>query len=127
MRSESYMTFIKKKRQAQLDGTSKLDKRSRMKLLWSGLLILSLLVLSACGQSSNNSAKIVEGKVNVVTTFYPVYAFTAAIGGEDANVINLLPTGVEPHDWTPKSQDIVNTSKAQLFLYNGAGLEGWVP
>ena len=39
----------------------------------------------------------------------------------------MLPTGVEPHDWTPKSQDIVNTSKAQLFLYNGAGLEGWVP
>ncbi|WWP23709.1 zinc ABC transporter substrate-binding protein [Paenibacillus amylolyticus] len=98
-----------------------------MKLLWTGLLILTLLVLSACGQDSSNSAKIVEGKVNVVTTFYPVYAFTTAIGGEDANVINLLPTGVEPHDWTPKSQDIVNTSKAQLFLYNGAGLEGWVP
>ncbi|WP_339790558.1 zinc ABC transporter substrate-binding protein [Paenibacillus sp. FSL R7-0313] len=98
-----------------------------MKLLWTGLLILTLLVLSACGQDNSNSAKIVEGKVNVVTTFYPVYAFTTAIGGEDANVINLLPTGVEPHDWTPKSQDIVNTSKAQLFLYNGAGLEGWVP
>lgn len=121
------MTFIQKKRQARLDRFSKLGKRSTMKLLWSGLLILSLLVLSACGQSSENTAKIVEGKVNVVTTFYPVYAFTAAIGGEDANVINLLPTGVEPHDWTPKSQDIVNTSKAQLFLYNGAGLEGWVP
>ncbi|WP_440119971.1 metal ABC transporter solute-binding protein, Zn/Mn family [Paenibacillus sp. QZ-Y1] len=98
-----------------------------MKLLWSGLLILSLLVLSACGQNNSDSAKLVDGKVNVITSFYPVYAFTTAIGGEDANVINLLPTGVEPHDWTPKSQDIVNTSKAQLFLYNGAGLEGWVP
>ncbi|MGV7801872.1 metal ABC transporter substrate-binding protein, partial [Mycobacterium kansasii] len=53
--------------------------------------------------------------------------FTKEIGGDDANVVNLLPTGVEPHDWTPRSQDIVNTSKAQLFLYNGAGLEGWVP
>ncbi|KAF4325184.1 hypothetical protein G195_001305 [Phytophthora kernoviae 00238/432] len=94
----------------------------------SGLLVLSLLILSACGQSNNSeSAKLVEGKVNVITSFYPVYAFTATIGGDDANVINLLPTGVEPHDWTPKSQDIVNTSKAQLFLYNGAGLEGWVP
>ncbi|WP_340402151.1 metal ABC transporter substrate-binding protein [Paenibacillus sp. FSL H8-0079] len=104
-----------------------MSKRGNKKLLWTGLLILSLLVLSACGQDSSNSAKMVEGKVNVVTTFYPVYAFTTAIGGEDANVINLLPTGVEPHDWTPKSQDIVNTSKAQLFFYNGAGLEGWVP
>lgn len=82
------MTFIQKKRQARLDRSSKLGKRSIMKLLWSGLLILSLLVLSACGQNNENTAKIVEGKVNVVTTFYPVYAFTAAIGGEDANVIN---------------------------------------
>ncbi|CAI6063272.1 High-affinity zinc uptake system binding-protein ZnuA [Paenibacillus sp. JJ-100] len=121
------MTFDKKGRQAERSQNLKLNRRSTFKLLWSSLLILTLLVLSACGQNSNNTAKIVEDKVNVVTTFYPVYAFTTAIGGEDANVINLLPTGVEPHDWTPKSQDIVNTSKAQLFLYNGAGLEGWVP
>ncbi|WP_445669410.1 metal ABC transporter solute-binding protein, Zn/Mn family [Paenibacillus sp. FSL R7-0198] len=121
------MTFYKVQHQAQDNRTGKTSKRGNMKVLWTGLLILTLLVLSACGQDSSNSAKIVEGKVNVVTTFYPVYAFTTAIGGEDANVINLLPTGVEPHDWTPKSQDIVNTSKAQLFFYNGAGLEGWVP
>lgn len=121
------MTFYKVQHQVLDNWTEKTSKRGNMKLLWTGLLILTLLVLSACGQDNSNSAKIVEGKVNVVTTFYPVYAFTTAIGGEDANVINLLPTGVEPHDWTPKSQDIVNTSKAQLFFYNGAGLEGWVP
>lgn len=65
--------------------------------------------------------------MNVITTFYPIYEFASEIGGEDINAINLLPVGVEPHDWTPRSQDIINTSKAQLFLYNGAGLEGWVP
>lgn len=89
------------------------------------LALTALLVLSACGR--NSTGTIVEDKVNVVTTFYPIYEFASAIGGEDANVINLLPTGVEPHDWTPRGQDIVNTSKAQLFFYNGAGLEGWVP
>ncbi|WP_054941514.1 metal ABC transporter solute-binding protein, Zn/Mn family [Paenibacillus ihuae] len=84
-----------------------------------------LLMLAACGTKS--SGNIVEGKVNVVTTFYPIYEFAGEIGGENVNAINLLPVGVEPHDWTPRSQDIINTSKAQLFLYNGAGLEGWVP
>ncbi|QWU14797.1 zinc transport system substrate-binding protein [Paenibacillus sophorae] len=88
-------------------------------------LILLALLLSGCGPKS--SGTIVEDKVNVVTTFYPIYEFAQEIGGEDVNAINLLPVGVEPHDWTPRSQDIVNTSKAQLFLYNGAGLEGWVP
>lgn len=89
-------------------------------------LLLSLVViLAGCGKGSGG--EIVSGKLNVVTSFYPIYEFAAAIGGEDVNVINLLPAGVEPHDWTPRSKDIMNTSKAQLFLYNGAGLEGWVP
>ncbi|MEC0243467.1 metal ABC transporter substrate-binding protein [Paenibacillus dokdonensis] len=98
----------------------------RLKAGTVGSVILLMIILAVgCGPESQG--KIVEGKVNVVTTFYPIYEFAKAIGGEDANVINLLPAGVEPHDWTPRSQDIVNTSKAQLFFYNGAGLEGWVP
>ncbi|OKP84180.1 ABC transporter substrate-binding protein [Paenibacillus helianthi] len=89
------------------------------------LTLLVFLLLAACGPKSSGS--IVKGKVNVITTFYPIYEFASEIGGDDINAINLLPVGVEPHDWTPRSQDIINTSKAQLFLYNGAGLEGWVP
>ncbi|WNS44319.1 metal ABC transporter solute-binding protein, Zn/Mn family [Paenibacillus sp. MMS20-IR301] len=100
------------------------QNRMNKGLLLAAAMIM-LLMLTACGPKSSGS--IVEDKVNVITTFYPIYEFTSEIGGEDINAINLLPVGVEPHDWTPRSQDIVNTSKAQLFLYNGAGLEGWVP
>nr|WP_238162426.1 zinc ABC transporter substrate-binding protein [Cohnella sp. AR92] len=79
-------------------------------------------MLAGCGEQKTT---FVEGKVNVVTTFYPLYYLATEIGGEDANVVNLIPTGVEPHDWTPKSKDLQVASKAQLFIYNGAGLEGW--
>ncbi|ANY68716.1 ABC transporter substrate-binding protein [Paenibacillus sp. BIHB 4019] len=89
----------------------------------AALLLSVVLVLSACG--SNSKSSIVEGKTNVVTSFYPLYYFASEIGGEYVNVVNLIPAGVEPHDWTPKSQDLSTASKAQLFLYNGAGLEGW--
>lgn len=89
------------------------------------IMLMLIVVISGCGKSS--SSDIVPGKVNVVTSFYPIYEFAKAIGGDQANVTNLLPTGVEPHDWTPRSKEILNTSKAQLFLYHGAGLEGWVP
>lgn len=92
---------------------------------WVLPFTLLAVMLAGCGAKSGGN--IVEGKVNVVTTFYPIYEFAKEIGGDQVNAINLLPVGVEPHDWTPRSQDIVNTSKAQLFLYNGAGLEGWVP
>jgi len=83
-----------------------------------------LFVLTGCSGSAGS--KLVEDKVNVVTSFYPLYFLAKEIGGEDTNVINLIPAGVEPHDWSPKSRDLDTVSKAQLFFYNGAGLEGWV-
>ncbi|MCM3784136.1 metal ABC transporter substrate-binding protein [Neobacillus mesonae] len=102
----------------------------KMRNLAGGLLLSTMMIFTAaCGNDTNSGSQgqIEADKFNVVTSFYPIYEFAKTIGGEDANVINLIPTGVEPHDWTPRSQDIVNTSKAGLFLYNGAGLEGWVP
>ncbi|MCC3373366.1 metal ABC transporter solute-binding protein, Zn/Mn family [Cohnella sp. REN36] len=86
-------------------------------------LLIAAGLLAACGGKHDASA---PDKLNVVTTFYPIYYLATEIGGEDANVVNLIPTGVEPHDWTPKSRDLNTASKAELFLYNGAGLEGWV-
>ncbi|MFB9277877.1 metal ABC transporter substrate-binding protein [Cohnella cellulosilytica] len=81
-------------------------------------------IMSGCGKSDTHSQA--DGKVNVVTSFYPLYFFAKEIGGEHAHVVNLIAAGVEPHEWTPKSRDLDAASKAQLFLYNGAGLEGWV-
>lgn len=87
------------------------------------LLLAVTVLLTACGNNSNKT--LVEGKTNVVTSFYPLYYLASEIGGDNVNVVNLIPAGVEPHDWTPKSKDLTVASQAQLFLYNGAGLEGW--
>ncbi|QHW30306.1 zinc ABC transporter substrate-binding protein [Paenibacillus rhizovicinus] len=87
---------------------------------------LAVLIIFTAGCGPSGQGKLVEGKLNVVTSFYPLYFLGQQIGGADANVINMIPAGVEPHDWSPKSQDLDTVSKAQLFLYNGAGLEGWV-
>lgn len=90
----------------------------------AGLTVLALVAaLTACGGGKSGLA---EGKTNVVTSFYPIYYLAKEIGGDNANVINLVPAGVEPHDWTPKSRDLQTAGEAELFLYNGAGLEGWV-
>lgn len=89
------------------------------------LTVLAAILLAGCGKSGDNT-QTAEGKVNVVTTFYPLYFLAQQIGGADAHVTDLIPAGVEPHDWTPKSRDLQEASEAQLFIYNGAGLEGWV-
>ncbi|MHA7962770.1 metal ABC transporter solute-binding protein, Zn/Mn family [Paenibacillus sp. CAU 1782] len=65
-------------------------------------------------------------RLKVVTSFYPLYYLASEIGGEHVEVANLIAAGIEPHDWTPKSQDLVQVSQADLFLYHGAGLEVWI-
>lgn len=87
------------------------------------ILILSLF-LTACGRTQQT---LISGKVNIVASFYPLYDFSKKIGGDHVNVINLVPAGVEPHDWSPKSSDMKNLNNAELFVYMGAGFEGWVP
>ncbi|MDF2720437.1 MAG: periplasmic solute binding protein [Paenibacillus sp.] len=95
----------------------------QVSLLLSCMLVLAA-IMTGCGGKSE--VTLAEGKINVITTFYTLYDFASRIGGEKANVVNLVPSGVEPHDWTPKSRDLTQMGKAQLFVYNGAGLEGWV-
>ncbi|RAP76507.1 metal ABC transporter solute-binding protein, Zn/Mn family [Paenibacillus montanisoli] len=89
-------------------------------------ITLAFLIFTLTGCGSSSQGKLVEGKLNVVTSFYPLYFLAQQIGGSGTNVINMIPAGVEPHDWSPKSRDLDTAARAQLFLYNGAGLEGWV-
>ncbi|MCD1260657.1 zinc ABC transporter substrate-binding protein [Paenibacillus athensensis] len=89
-----------------------------------GVWLVLAVMLSGCGSAER--AQLVEGKINIVASFYPLYDFARNIGGEHVHAINLVPAGVEPHDWSPKSRDMTNMTKAQLFVYQGAGFEGWV-
>lgn len=105
---------------------TKRDNRRRMTALLAILTILSML-LAACSSHNGTAADEQDGeeKLSVVTSIYPLYFLASSIGGDHVDVVNLVPAGVEPHDWTPKSRDLIRVSKADLFVYNGAGLEGW--
>lgn len=98
-----------------------------MKLKRALILIVLLLIatLSAC--NANNRAKTDgSGKVTVYTSFYIMYDFTLKIAGDRAEVINMVPAGTEPHDWEPSPKDITGLYNADLFIYSGCGMEGWV-
>lgn len=87
------------------------------------LILLTILLVSLTG--CIEQPKTGE-KVNVVTSFYPLYEFSKRIGGDKAEVSILLPAGAEPHDWEPGPQDIIKIESAEIFVYNGAGLEPYV-
>ncbi|WP_337101658.1 metal ABC transporter solute-binding protein, Zn/Mn family [Paenibacillus sp. YIM B09110] len=102
-----------------------------IRYLGISLVAAIVLLTAACGNSSNDTNTEEgnteqDGKLSVVTSFYPLYFMAKEIGGEHVKVDNLVAAGVEPHDWTPKSRDLSTASNANLFLYHGAGLESWV-
>lgn len=64
-------------------------------------------------------------RISVVTSFYPLYFFAKEIASESADVYNITPSGAEPHEYEPTSQDIASIERSNLLILNGGGLEAW--
>ncbi|WP_261304556.1 metal ABC transporter substrate-binding protein [Paenibacillus andongensis] len=95
-----------------------------MKKIWVSkslaFTVLTAVLLSGCASKTASG----DGKLNVVTSFYPMYEFTKQVAGDHANVIALIPPGAEPHDWEPSAKDMKQLKNANVFVYNGI-VEGW--
>ncbi len=79
--------------------------------------------------SSNLSEPITQqsSKINVVASFFPIYEFAKQVGGDRVNMITLIPTGVEPHDYEPTIQQLLEAEKADVVFFNGRGFENsWI-
>lgn len=70
---------------------------------------------------------LAQAEINVVTSFYIPFDFTKNVGGDRVKITNLVSVGAEPHDYEPTPKDIQTIESAQVFIYNGAGFESWVP
>lgn len=81
-----------------------------------------VLNYSEGGLEENNK----QTKVQVLTSFYPLYEFTKRIGGNMVDVSVLVPPGIEPHDWEPTIKDIQKMKQSDLVVINGLGFEEWV-
>ncbi|KIL43946.1 metal ABC transporter solute-binding protein, Zn/Mn family [Jeotgalibacillus soli] len=84
-------------------------------------------MLAAC--STNDTADTEESsgdRLDVYTTVYPLEEFTKKIGGEFVHVSTIYPPGADEHTFEPSQQDMIKLAEADLFLYIGLGLEGFV-
>lgn len=64
-------------------------------------------------------------KISVFVTIFPLYDAAKNIAGDKADVVNLVPFGVEAHDFEPKAKDMALLSKSDLFITSGEGFEPW--
>ena len=88
------------------------------------VIIAIVLLLTSCttGKKANND----EGEKPIVyASFYPLYFLADEIGKDNINLRIVIPNGMEPHDYEPSIKQLNDIEKADIFIYNGAGLESW--
>ncbi|MCM1179096.1 MAG: metal ABC transporter substrate-binding protein [Clostridium sp.] len=102
----------------------KWNRRVKCSFFW--MLCVSLLMLSGCGVQAEHRHFTSEDTLKIVTTIYPMQNFAEEIAGDRAQIINLVPAGMEPHDFELSIGDMQLMEEADIFIYNGAGMEHFV-
>ena len=102
------------------------------------LTFLAMAALSGCisqdqsqpsalsDNASDNAQENAADEINVATTIAPLAEFVRAVGGDRVAVTVVVPPGAEPHTFEPTPSLMVDMSKADLYVMNGAGLEFWI-
>jgi len=83
------------------------------------LALAAGLVISGCQPAAP------PAKPLVVATIYPLWEFARQVAGDRADVVSLVPAGVEPHDWEPAPRDVSQVRRAAVFVHSGTSLDGW--
>jgi zinc transport system substrate-binding protein len=96
---------------------------TKNKIIFISLVIILLAFLGYLA-TARKTTTVKSGKLAVSTSFYPLYYFTTQIAGNKADVINITPSGAEPHDYDPSAGDIAKIEKGNLLVLNG-GVEAW--
>ena len=87
------------------------------------MVLICLLVLSATGCGGGNDGDAADGdSLEVVASFYPL-AYAAERTAPEAEVLNVTPPGVEPHDLELAPQDVARIRGADVVLYLGGGFQ----
>jgi len=64
-------------------------------------------------------------RIKIVTSIVPLYNITAAIAGDKADIMSMVPPGSSPHTFSPKPSQLKAMADADLFIQVGSGMEFW--
>jgi zinc transport system substrate-binding protein len=86
------------------------------------LTLIALLAVAAasCGDAASSAD---DGRLTVVASFYPIAEAARQVSGDDVEVVELTPAGVEPHDLELAPDDIEAIATADVVLYAGGGFQ----
>lgn len=93
------------------------------------ILIIVVAIVMAVWATTRKHEKIEEDNLKIVTSFYPIYIMTANITQNvpDVELVNMTEANVGClHDYTISTTDMKKIEKADIYIQNGLGLEGFM-
>ncbi|HAZ28358.1 MAG TPA: ABC transporter substrate-binding protein [Candidatus Magasanikbacteria bacterium] len=94
--------------------------------LLTGILLVAAAVVIATHIKKQNKLPAEKSNIQIVASFYPLAEFARQVGGDNVDVIDIVPAGLEPHDFEPTPQDLAAAVYSSgLFIFNGSGFDPW--
>lgn len=93
------------------------------------ILIIVVAIVMEVWATTRKHEKIEEDNLKIVTSFYPIYIMTANITQNvpDVELVNMTEANVGClHDYTISTTDMKKIEKADIYIQNGLGLEGFM-
>lgn len=104
------------------------SRPSRLQQCQLSIALLSALALGSCASSPSGDPNTTQddSKLQVTTTFLPITNFTKAVAGDRAQVTQLLPNNIGPHDYQAKPEDVQKLAKTDILVMNGLEMEAFL-
>ena len=101
-----------------------------LKYILIGIAIVAVIaVIVVLNINRNKNKEIDDGKVKIVTSFYPMYIIAENIteGASNIELVNMADVNVGClHDYTLTTEDMKNVENADIFISNGLGMENFI-
>ena len=83
----------------------------------------TVALLAGCGAAGGPAP---PGQAKVIASTTQIGDFARAVGGDRAEVVQILKPNTDPHDYEPRPSDVVETGEADVVLLNGDELDHWM-
>lgn len=87
--------------------------------------MLSRRIFLQAGLALSTTATFAQNKRTIVTSFSILADFVKVLAGNTANVVSLVGLDQDAHHFNPLPKDITKLAKADLFVTNGLGFDGF--
>ena len=91
----------------------------------SVIVLLLAVAVFYFGVNFQNSPSSQTKKPLIALSTYALYDAAKNIAGDTVECFNILPYGVEVHEFEPTPKMMARLTQADLVVYSGAGLEPW--